>query len=80
MTKNNYVLNQLKQAGLDIREGIIIGSQRPVRCHVVGERAKRGWYKLARIQSNGGKYLIVGAYGIWDADGSGAHSVIAARV
>lgn len=72
----NYddVLAQLRGAGLVVQE-LQIGTPRPVRCRVEGDREKRGWYRLYELALDGGDRLIVGSYGIWRGDDNGATKV-----
>lgn len=70
MAAGNYddVLRQLTAAGLilDPREGLRVGTTRPVRCKVQdGGREKRGWYQLHEFTTSAGNLLIVGSYGAW---------------
>lgn len=63
----NYsdVVEQLTLAGLNLSEGLRIGSPKPVRCFVDGYRGKKGWYSLHEIQFDSGELVIVGSYGVW---------------
>lgn len=66
MATSNYddVLNQLLDAGLLIRDGLLIGKM--VRCRVAAsDKERRGWYSLHELTKPGGDTLIVGSYGIW---------------
>jgi putative DNA primase/helicase len=75
MAASNYgdVLDQLRAAGLLIGDGVEVG--RMVRCHVNGEREKRGWYALHELQTTRGDLLIVGSYGIWRGNDNGAQKI-----
>lgn len=70
MMASNYddVLSQLQAAGLliDPREGLRVGTHKPVRCLVAdGDREKRGWYLLKEWSPSVDRCLIVGSFGIW---------------
>ncbi len=70
MAAGNYddVLRQLTAAGLllDPREGLRVGTSKPVRCKVQDAgREKRGWYWLHEFTTSAGNLLIVGSYGVW---------------
>ncbi len=70
MMASNYsdVLSQLQAAGLiiDAREGLRIGTHKPVRCLVAdGGREKRGWYLLKEWSPSVDRVLIVGSFGVW---------------
>lgn len=73
MNYTNYddVLVQLRNYGL-LLGGIDVDTARPLRCRVEGDksREKRGWYWLSSFQVDG-QALIVGAYGIYQADNPG---------
>jgi len=74
MAASNYgdVLDQLRACGLQV-ETLDIGCM--VRCHVEGDREKRGWYMLHELQAQDGGLLIVGSYGIWRGNDNGAQKV-----
>jgi putative DNA primase/helicase len=77
---SNYddVLHQLLDAGLVIpsREGLRIGTHRPVRVYVVDDaREKRGWYLLKEWSPSVDRLLIVGSYGVWRADDQGTRKI-----
>ncbi len=80
MSWENYddVLDQLREAGLLV-EHLEVGSHRPVRVRVEGDREKRGWYWLSEIEletkDGGRRRFIVGSYGIWYGNDNGARKV-----
>ncbi len=72
----NYddALGQLCAAGLQVNH-LEVGTAKPVRCYVEGDREKRGWYWLSDIDlDRDGKRerYIVGSYGIWRGNDKGA--------
>jgi putative DNA primase/helicase len=78
----NYddVLAQLHGAGLRDRKAPLqqleVGTSKPVRCWVEGDRERRGWYRLYELALSGGDRLIVGSYGVWRGDDNGATKVL----
>lgn len=72
----NYgdVLDQLRDGGL-IVDGLQVGTAKPVRCKVEGEREKRGWYRLTEWQAPWGDLLIVGSFGVWHGNDNGARKI-----
>jgi putative DNA primase/helicase len=58
------VLRQLRDEGLLV-DALDIGTARPVRCRVDGDREKRGWYWLHEFTTSSGAALIVGSFGVW---------------
>jgi putative DNA primase/helicase len=76
MAAANYddVLDQLRSAGL-IVERLEVGTPRPVRCKVEGDREKRGWYSLHELSAPGGDLLIVGSFGVWRGNDNTAQKV-----
>lgn len=76
MSFSNYddVVDQLRAAGL-IVERLEVGSTRPVRCHVEGDREKRGWYILHEFCTSAGELLIVGSFGVWRGNENQAQKV-----
>jgi putative DNA primase/helicase len=76
MAAANYddVLDQLRSSGL-IDERLEVGTPRPVRCKVEGDREKRGWYSLHELQAPGGDLLIVGSYGVWRGNDNTAQKI-----
>lgn len=81
MAATNYsdVLDQLQAAGLVIppREGLRIGSHKPVRVFTVDSpKEKRGWYLLKEWSPSTDRLLIVGSFGIWRGDERNAQKVI----
>jgi putative DNA primase/helicase len=80
MAASNYddVLNQLRDAGFTgrgIDDGLRVGTARPVRCRLVDDREKRGWYRLTEWQTRDGDLLIVGSFGVWHGDDNGARKI-----
>lgn len=73
MAACNYgdVLSQLQAAGLIVSD-LRIGTAKPVRCKVEGDREKRGWYMLHELQAPSGDLLIVGSFGVWRGNDNGA--------
>lgn len=81
MTPSNYddVLQQLLAAGLIIppREGLRIGTTRPVRVYTEDDRReKRGWYLLREWSPSVDRLLIVGSFGIWRGTSQHAEKVV----
>lgn len=72
----NYddVLDQLRGFGLLIDHLDTSGRMIRVRTEG-GGREKRGWYTLHEFAPPGGDALIVGTYGIWQANDNGAQKV-----
>jgi len=68
----NYreVVAQIESAGLILDGGLQIGTDKPVRCRIDGDRERRGWYRLTTIDI-GGETHLVGAYGIWRGTDNG---------
>ena len=58
------MLRQLQAEGLLV-DTLEVGTSRPVRCRVEGDREKRGWYSLHEFVTSNGTVLIVGAFGVW---------------
>lgn len=78
------VERQLLSAGLILKEGMQVGTHKPVRCHVEGlDREKRGWYWLSDIpldDGNGGQaFYIVGSFGVYSGNDNGKHKVTLAK-
>jgi putative DNA primase/helicase len=73
---SNYtdVLAQLRAFGLIVDE-LRVGTPKPVRCKVEGDREKRGWYKLAEWVTPQGEALIIGAFGIWHGDNNNKQKI-----
>ena len=75
---SNYddVLGQLACAGLILGStGLQVGTSRPVRCKVEGDREKRGWYQLHELRLDNGDELIVGSYGVWRGNENNATKI-----
>jgi putative DNA primase/helicase len=72
----NYddVLGQLRDAGLHVHH-LEVGTARPVRCKVEGDRERRGWYILHELPVDGGDILIVGSFGVWRGSENHAQKV-----
>lgn len=75
---SNYddVLAQLTAAGLRV-ERLEVGKLR--RCHVEGDKERRGWYHLHEMRLANGNDLIVGSYGIWRANTNNATKIELAK-
>lgn len=73
----NYdsVLAQITGYGIIVKGGLDVGTPRPVKCFVEGEREKRGWYRLYDLTTKTGDTLIVGSYGIWRGNDPGTQKV-----
>src|SRR5574340_1044277 len=73
----NYdsVLAQITGYGIIVKGGLDVGTPRPVKCFVEGEREKRGWYRLYELTTKTGDTLIVGSYGIWRGNDPGTQKV-----
>lgn len=81
MSASNYddVVDQLHAAGLigkGIDDGLRIGTTRPVRCRVEGDREQRGWYWLHELNAASGDLLIVGSYGVWHGNDQGTQKIV----
>ena len=76
----NYddVIDQLRAGGLLI-DTIEVGTPKPKRCKVDGDREKRGWYWLSDIELRGKDgeraWYIVGSYGIWRGTDNGSTKI-----
>lgn len=76
----NYddALAQIRSAGI-IVDALEIGTHRPMRCKVDGDREKRGWYWLSDIELAGKDgqraWYIVGSYGVWRGNDNGATKI-----
>jgi putative DNA primase/helicase len=83
MNWRNYddVCEQIAAAGLiiDPKRGLEVGTSTFVRCAVVGDREKRGWYKLHALPVGGGDELIVGSFGVWSANDQAPQKIILKR-
>lgn len=72
----NYddALSQVLAAGLVV-DHLDVGTAKPVRCYVEGDREKRGWYWLTDIElerdGQRDRY-IVGSFGVWRGNDKGA--------
>lgn len=77
MTWVNYddVRAQITGAGIVVQGELQIGTPKPVRCRVEGDRERRGWYRLYELALDGGDRLIVGSFGVWRGDDNGATKV-----
>lgn len=58
------MLRQLRDEQLLV-DALEVGTARPVRCRVDGDREKRGWYWLHEFTTSSGAALIVGSFGVW---------------
>ena len=74
---DNYrdVVSQLTGAGLLLDGELRVGTAKPVRCRVDGDREKRGWYWLSETPAKDGRRLLVGSYGIWHGADNGVRRV-----
>ncbi len=72
----NYgdVVNQLQTAGLDT-SGFDVGTSRPLRCFVDGERGRKGWYWLHEMPFDSGDVFIVGSFGVWHGNDNGLQKI-----
>jgi len=80
----DHVVDQLQAGGLLLRDGIEVGTPRPVRCFTEdGGREKRGWYWLHDIDLTDAdgqrKCYIVGAWGIYQGNDNGKTKIILKR-
>lgn len=78
MAIQNYddVERQLQAAGLILKDSLLIGTPRPVRCRVEGhDKERRGWYRLYEMPLDSGDSLLVGSYGIWQGNDNGATKI-----
>lgn len=73
------VLAQLRAAGLLIKGELVVlaqGKKRSTRCLVDGEDGqKRGWYRLYELVTQQGEYFLIGSYGVYQGDDSGARKI-----
>lgn len=73
------VLAQLRAAGLLIDGELVVlaqGQKRSTRCLVDGEDGqKRGWYRLYELVTQQGEYFLIGSYGVYQGDDSGARKI-----
>ena len=69
------VLAQIRAAGILIKDGLQVGTTKPVRCMVDGDREKRGWYRLFELTLGDGQRIITGSFGVWQGDDNGAQKV-----
>jgi len=74
----NYdsVLQQLRAVGLLV-DTLTVGTRQ--RCHVDGDREKRGWYHLHELRLDSGDFLLVGSFGVWRGNDPGSTRVELAR-
>jgi putative DNA primase/helicase len=73
---SNYddVLRQLQLGGLIVEE-LRVGTPKPVRCRIEGDKEKRGWYQLHEIMTSKGDALIVGSFGVWRGQNNGVTKI-----
>lgn len=74
----NYddVERQLHAAGLILKDSLLVGTPRPVRCRVEGhDKERRGWYRLYEMPLDSGDSLLVGSYGVWQGNDNGATKI-----
>ena len=81
---HDHVVDQLQAAGLLLKDGIAVDTDRPVRCYIDGgDGERRGWYWLHDIDltdADGQRRLyIVGAYGIYQGNDNGKQKIILKR-
>ncbi len=72
----NYddVLGQLRDSGL-IVDALEMGTPKPRRVKVEGERERKGWYWLHEIQLDDGRRAIIGSFGVWAGNENNAQKV-----
>lgn len=72
----NYddVLGQLRDAGL-IVDALEIGTPKPRRVKIEGEREKKGWYWLHEFPLDDGRTAIIGSFGAWSCNDNNAQKV-----
>lgn len=77
----NYddVVSQITSIGIVLNGGLQIGTRKPVRCKVKGDKEKRGWYRLYELPLEGGGSIITGSFGIWRGDDQGAIKIAIAK-
>ncbi|UXY13846.1 DUF5906 domain-containing protein [Chitiniphilus purpureus] len=79
----NYddVRRQIEAAGIVLRaDDLIVGSPRPQRRRVEGDREKRGWYRLFEMPlGSSGETVLVGSYGVWHGDDAGTRKIEISR-
>ena len=67
--------NQIAAAGILIDGGLRVGTLKPVRCKVDGERGSKGWYWLSEFPLDDGAILITGSFGIWHGNDDGKQNI-----
>lgn len=74
----NYddVERQLQLAGLVLKDALLVGTAKPVRCRVEGhDKERRGWYRLFEMPLDSGDSILVGSYGVWQGNDNGATKI-----
>ncbi len=66
---------QMNAAGLLI-EGLRIGTPKPVRCKVDGEKGSKGWYWLSEFPLPDGAVIITGSFGVWHGSDNGKTEIM----
>lgn len=77
MSWQNYedVLAQLRSAGLEVEEPLVIGGTKSHRVREInGDREKRGWYWLHELPLDDGLYLV-GSFGVYRGDDAGTQKI-----
>jgi len=71
----NDVIRQLEVDGLDVSD-FRVGTTKPMRCRVDGERDRKGWYWIHEMPFDNGDVVLVGSYGIWHGQDNGARKLL----
>lgn len=73
MVNKEDVMLQLTGFGLQIGGRLEIG--RMIRCRVIDDRERRGWYIVHEVTLSGGDKVLVGSYGIWHGAEANAQKI-----